>query len=85
MDMEQKRLLIEDLFATLQASGYENLSEGTVRRTEKSGCDGETCGKICSGIPRDDAGTPDSNLRRLARTAPGRYERQTIRTSVKLF
>ena len=26
-DMEQKRLLIEDLFATLQASGYENLSE----------------------------------------------------------
>ena len=27
MDMEQKRLLIEDLFATLQASGYENLSE----------------------------------------------------------
>ena len=27
MDMEQKRLLIEDLFATLQASGDENLSE----------------------------------------------------------
>lgn len=27
MDMEQKRLLIEDLFSTLQASGYENLSE----------------------------------------------------------
>lgn len=27
MDMEQKRLLIEDLFATLQASGYEKLSE----------------------------------------------------------
>ena len=27
MDMEQKRPLIEDLFATLQASGYENLSE----------------------------------------------------------
>lgn len=27
MDMEQKRFLIEDLFATLQASGYENLSE----------------------------------------------------------
>lgn len=27
MDMEQKRLLIEDLFATLEASGYENLSE----------------------------------------------------------
>ena len=27
MDMEQKRLLIEDLFATLKASGYENLSE----------------------------------------------------------
>ena len=27
MDMEQKRLLIKDLFATLQASGYENLSE----------------------------------------------------------
>lgn len=27
MDMEQKRLLIEDLFATLQTSGYENLSE----------------------------------------------------------
>ena len=27
MDMEQKRLLIEDLFATLQASGCENLSE----------------------------------------------------------
>lgn len=27
MDMEQKRLLIEDLFATLQASGYENLTE----------------------------------------------------------
>lgn len=27
MDMEQKRLLIEDLFATLQASGYESLSE----------------------------------------------------------
>ena len=27
MDMEQKRLLIEDLFATLQASGYENLRE----------------------------------------------------------
>ena len=27
MDMEQKRLLIEDLFATLQASGNENLSE----------------------------------------------------------
>lgn len=27
MDMEQKRLLIEDFFATLQASGYENLSE----------------------------------------------------------
>lgn len=27
MDTEQKRLLIEDLFATLQASGYENLSE----------------------------------------------------------
>lgn len=27
MDMEQKRLLIEDLFATLQAAGYENLSE----------------------------------------------------------
>ena len=27
MDMEQKLLLIEDLFATLQASGYENLSE----------------------------------------------------------
>ena len=27
MDMELKRLLIEDLFATLQASGYENLSE----------------------------------------------------------
>lgn len=27
MDMEQKRLLIEDLFATLQAFGYENLSE----------------------------------------------------------
>lgn len=27
MDMKQKRLLIEDLFATLQASGYENLSE----------------------------------------------------------
>lgn len=27
MDMEQKRLLIEDLFATLQVSGYENLSE----------------------------------------------------------
>ena len=84
MDMEQKRLLIEDLFATLQASGYENLSEvqsgglkslaAMVKRVE-----------ICSGIPRDDAGTSDSNLRRLARTAPGRYERQTIRTSVKLF
>ena len=27
MDTEQKRLLIEDLFATLQASGCENLSE----------------------------------------------------------
>lgn len=27
MDTEQKRLLIEDLFATLQASGYEKLSE----------------------------------------------------------
>ena len=27
MDTEQKRLLIEDLFATLLASGYENLSE----------------------------------------------------------
>ena len=27
MDTEQKRLLTEDLFATLQASGYENLSE----------------------------------------------------------
>lgn len=27
MDTEQKRLLIEDLVATLQASGYENLSE----------------------------------------------------------
>ena len=27
MDTEQKRLLIEDLFATLQASGYKNLSE----------------------------------------------------------
>ena len=27
MDTEQKRLLIEDFFATLQASGYENLSE----------------------------------------------------------
>ena len=27
MDTEQKRLLIEDLFATLQASGYGNLSE----------------------------------------------------------
>ena len=27
MDTEQKRLLIEDLFATLQASGFENLSE----------------------------------------------------------
>ena len=27
IDTEQKRLLIEDLFATLQASGYENLSE----------------------------------------------------------
>lgn len=27
MDTEQKRLLIDDLFATLQASGYENLSE----------------------------------------------------------
>ena len=27
MGTEQKRLLIEDLFATLQASGYENLSE----------------------------------------------------------
>ena len=27
MEMEQKRVLIEDLFATLQASGYENLSE----------------------------------------------------------
>ena len=27
IDMEQKRLLIEDLFATLQASGSENLSE----------------------------------------------------------
>ena len=27
MDMEQKRLLIEDLFSTLHASGYENLSE----------------------------------------------------------
>ena len=27
MDMEQKKVLIEDLFATLQASGYENLSE----------------------------------------------------------
>ena len=27
MDTEQKRLLIEDPFATLQASGYENLSE----------------------------------------------------------
>lgn len=27
MDTEQKRLLIEDLFSTLQASGYENLSE----------------------------------------------------------
>ena len=27
MDTEQKRLLIEDLFETLQASGYENLSE----------------------------------------------------------
>ena len=27
MDTEQKRLLIEDLFATLPASGYENLSE----------------------------------------------------------
>lgn len=27
MDTEQKRFLIEDLFATLQASGYENLSE----------------------------------------------------------
>ena len=27
MDTEQKRLLIEVLFATLQASGYENLSE----------------------------------------------------------
>ena len=66
MDTEQKRLLIEDLFATLQASGYENLSESTVRRTEKSGCDGETCGKICSGIPRNDDGTSDSNLRRLA-------------------
>ena len=27
MEMGQKKLLIEDLFATLQASGYENLSE----------------------------------------------------------
>ena len=27
MEMEQKKVLIEDLFATLQASGYENLSE----------------------------------------------------------
>lgn len=27
MDMNQKKVLIEDLFATLQASGYENLSE----------------------------------------------------------
>lgn len=27
MEMEQKKILIEDLFATLQASGYENLSE----------------------------------------------------------
>ena len=27
MDMEQKRLLIEDLFATCRHSGYENLSE----------------------------------------------------------
>ena len=84
MDMEQKRLLIEDLFATLQASGYENLSEvqsgglkslaAMVKRVEKFAPES-----------RDDAGTSDSNLRRLARTAPGRYERQTIRTSVKLF
>lgn len=27
MDMDQKKVLIEDLFATLQSSGYENLSE----------------------------------------------------------
>ena len=27
MEMEQKKVLIEDLFATLKASGYENLSE----------------------------------------------------------
>ena len=26
-DMEQRKLLIEDLFATIQASGYENISE----------------------------------------------------------
>ena len=85
MDMEQKRLLIEDLFATLQASGYENLSEvqsgglkslaAMVKRVEKFAP--ESRGMM--------HGTSDSNLRRLARTAPGRYERQTIRTSVKLF
>ena len=85
MDTEQKRLLIEDLFATLQASGYENLSEvqsgglkslaAMVKRVEKFAP--ESRGMM--------HGTFDSNLRRLARTAPGRYERQTIRTSVKLF
>ena len=85
MDTEQKRLLIEDLFATLQASGYENLSEvqsgglkslaAMVKRVEKFAP--ESRGMM--------HGTSDSNLRRLARTAPGRYERQTICTSVKLF
>ena len=85
MDMEQKRLLIEDLFATLQASGYENLSEVQSGGLKSLAAMVKRVEKFCSGIPRDDAGTSDSNLRRLARTAPGRYERQTIRTSVKLF
>ncbi len=58
--------LIEDLFATLQASGYENLSEVQSEGLKSLAGDGETCGKICSGIPRNDDGTSDSNLRRLA-------------------
>ena len=85
MDTEQKRLLIEDLFATLQASGYENLSEVQSGGLKSLAAMVKRVEKFAPEIPRDDAGTFDSNLRRLARTAPGRYERQTIRTSVKLF
>ena len=44
MDMEQKRLLIEDLFATLQASGYENLSEVQSGGLQESRGYGKTTG-----------------------------------------